>query len=101
MNEIKIEKTNLEKKDEEIENLNLKIDKLKSKLESKNKLIKELVNGLKRAKKLLSCLTIREVLENGMEDEAGINPYCVNDGMADGDDYLICLWLECLINEHG
>lgn len=82
---------------EETSNLKSEIDKLKSELDIKNKSIKELVNGLKRARKLLSCLTIREVLENGMEDEAGLNPYCINEGLASGEECVDCLWLESLI----
>lgn len=51
-------------------------------------LIAELIAAAKRADVLVRLLTVRQVIEAGDEaiDAAGLNPYCMNEGLAEGHE---------------
>lgn len=61
--------------------------------------VKELLEAAKRAQILLRGLTIRDVFEagNGAIDAAGLNPYCINEGMSDGSEGFESWWLDSAI----
>lgn len=48
----------------------------------------ELYEALKRASHLIQLLTVRQVIEGGDDAiaAAGLNPWCMNEGLADGDE---------------
>ena len=51
-------------------------------------IISNLADELKRLRKLASLVTIRQVISAGDEyiDAAGLNPWCLNEGLATGDE---------------
>lgn len=50
--------------------------------------VAELIDAAERANKLIGLLTVRQVIEGGDEaiDAAGLNPWCINEGLADGSE---------------
>ena len=51
---------------------------------------KRLRDALKRAKELVCLVTVKQVLEAGDAaiNAAGLNPWCINEGLADGTEYI-------------
>lgn len=51
-------------------------------------MVLELQDELKRAKKLASLVTVRQVIDVGDEyiEAAGLNPWCLNEGLTTGDE---------------
>lgn len=62
--------------------------------------VKELVEAAKRAQVLLRAVTVRRVLEAGSDviEASGLNPWCVNEGRADGSESIGTWWLESAIS---
>jgi predicted translin family RNA/ssDNA-binding protein len=52
--------------------------------------IDRLQEEVKRLRKLASLLTVRQVIQAGDEyiEAAGLNPWCMNEGLATGDERL-------------
>ncbi len=48
----------------------------------------ELLEELERARTLLRLITVRQVIESDLKtiNAAGLNPYCINEGRATGND---------------
>ena len=59
-----------------------------------------LIEAAERAKLLLRGLTVSEVMDRGMEaiNAAGLNPYCINEGRASGQERISTDWLEVAIS---
>jgi len=59
----------------------------------------ELLEALKRAAKLVSLLTVRQVINGGDKaiDAAGLNPWCMNEGLATGDEPLSVDFIDAAI----
>lgn len=59
-----------------------------------------LIEAAERAKLLLRGLTVGEVMERGIEsiNSAGLNPYCINEGRATGNEWISTDWLEAAIS---
>jgi hypothetical protein len=60
----------------------------------------ELIAALRRALPLIRLLTVRQVIEAGDEaiDAAGLNPWCINEGRATGDEFISGWWIESAID---
>ena len=58
--------------------------------DASQKKIAALVEALRRTEKLCQLLTVRQVVEggNGYIEAAGLNPYCINEGLATGNEYI-------------
>lgn len=58
----------------------------------------EVVEALQRAQTLIGLLTVRQVIDAGDEaiDAAGLNPWCLNEGLATGDERIRADWLTAL-----
>jgi hypothetical protein len=56
----------------------------------------ELLAVLKRAKVLVELLTVRRVMDAGDEaiDAAGLNPWCLNEGLATGEESISADFVE-------
>ena len=58
--------------------------------------VAELRAKLDRARPLVALLTVRQVIQGG--DDAivasGLNPWCINEGLATGDESISAWWLE-------
>lgn len=50
------------------------------------KKIPEILKELERLNKLVKCLTVGQIIKNDLADEAGLNPYAINEGLATGDE---------------
>lgn len=59
------------------------------------------LTALRRASHLVPLVTVRQVIESGDDaiDAAGLNPYCMNEGLADGHERICCWWLEDAIGD--
>jgi hypothetical protein len=59
----------------------------------------DLVEALKRVLPLLRLLTVRQVIEAGDEaiTAAGLNPWCINEGLAEGSERLGLWWVEAAV----
>jgi hypothetical protein len=59
----------------------------------------ELIAALRRAQQLVRLLTVRQVIAAGDDaiDAAGLNPYCINEGQASGDERISVWWIEAAI----
>ena len=51
--------------------------------------------ALERARVLVSLLTVRQVIAAGDDacDAAGLNPWCINEGLATGDENIATHWM--------
>lgn len=58
-----------------------------------------LIDAAERAQLLLRGLTVGAVMERGIEaiNAAGLNPYCVNEGRASGQERISTDWLDAAI----
>jgi hypothetical protein len=65
--------------------------------------VDELIEAAKRADKLIRLLTVRQVIEAGDEyiEAAGLNPYCMNEGLAEGGDRVRLMCLEFALANVG
>jgi hypothetical protein len=65
--------------------------------------VAELIEAAKRADKLIRLLTVRQVIEAGDEyiEAAGLNPYCMNEGLAEGGDRVRLMCLEFALANVG
>lgn len=61
--------------------------------------IREMRIALERAQTLLSLLTVKQVVEGGDEtiQAAGLDPYCINEGLAQGDEKISTYFAELAI----
>ena len=61
--------------------------------------VAELIEAAERADKLLHLLTVRQVIEAGYDaiDASGLNPYCMNEGLAEGHESIAPWWLASAI----
>ena len=59
----------------------------------------ELLESLKRAQKLVSLLTVRQVIEAGDEaiEAAGLNPWCMKEGLAEGHEHIGAYFIDAAI----
>lgn len=57
-------------------------------------------NALKRCSELVSILTVRQIIEAGDDaiKAAGLNPYCMNEGLAKGDEKIDAWWIEAALD---
>lgn len=48
----------------------------------------DLLTTLDRCKRLVQILTVRQVIESGIDviNAAGLNPWCINEGRAEGSE---------------
>lgn len=65
----------------------------------------DIVESLKRIRKmapLLRKLTVRDIIFSGDDaviDASGLNPYCIKEGLADGDEPALSWTLDALIDD--
>jgi hypothetical protein len=66
-----------------------------------NELKAEIIETLKRAQKLVPLLTVRQVINAGDHaiEASGLNPYCLNEGQAIGDEYISSWWIDWAIEK--
>lgn len=59
----------------------------------------DLLAELKRARTLVSLLTVRQVIEAGDDaiSAAGLNPWCLNEGLAEGHEQIGCSRIDAAI----
>lgn len=59
------------------------------------------LTALRRASHLVPLVTVRQAVEAGDDalDAAGLNPYCMNEGLAEGDERIGSWWLEDAIGD--
>ena len=64
-------------------------------------LIRELAEELEKTSKIASLVTIREIISGGDDiiDASGLNPWCMNEGLATGDETLDFRNAEALIKQ--
>lgn len=55
----------------------------------------EIIALLHRCKSLVRLVTIKQVIEAGDEEitAAGLNPWCINEGLSDGTDTIEPWWI--------
>lgn len=60
----------------------------------------ELRGALERAGTLVRLLTIRDVIDCGSTaiEAAGINPWCLNEGLAQGDENISTWWIDAALS---
>ncbi len=58
--------------------------------------IERLRTAVARARPLVALVTVRQVIEAGDReiDAAGLNPWCINEGLATGDEKISTWWME-------
>ena len=61
----------------------------------------DLLDTLERAQTLASLVTVRQAIEAGDDaiNAAGLNPYCMNEGRASGDESIYFWRLDSVIEE--
>lgn len=62
---------------------------------------KEIVlSALRRAQTLAGLVTIRQIFDAGNDaiNASGLNPYCMNEGLASGDETITPWFLDVAIN---
>lgn len=62
----------------------------------------DMLKTLKKAQTLLRLLTVRQVIEAGWDEiaaAAGLNPYCLNEGLASGDEKIRADFVDWVIRE--
>lgn len=61
--------------------------------------IARMKGALERAEVLCRLVTVRQVIEAGNEaiDAAGLNPYCINEGRAEGHEKIGCYFIEAAL----
>lgn len=61
----------------------------------------ELEEALDRCAKLASIVTVKQCIEAGDEyiNAAGLNPYCMNEGLAEGDEKISIYFVEKLLED--
>lgn len=59
----------------------------------------ELVAALERCQKLVSLVTIRQCVDDGNPaiQAAGLNPWCINEGLATGEENISTWWIEAAL----
>lgn len=62
-----------------------------------------LVAALKRAKAVMKPKTIREIIQSGDDciSASGLNPYCMNEGLASGDEDFDCDFIDEALKQAG
>lgn len=68
-------------------------------IEAQRECIRQLLSALERCKRLVGLISVRQVIENGGSaiDAAGLNPWCMNEGLATGAELISTWWLESAI----
>lgn len=63
--------------------------------------VKRLEDALRRADLLVQLVTVRQVIDSGNSaiEAAGLDPWCINEGKATGDEHLSPYWIDAALNE--
>ena len=70
-------------------------------LVSKDKLLKDALDELKKLRILMGLISVKQVIKAGDEaiNACGLNPWCVNEGRATGDEKISTWSVSHLIDE--
>lgn len=64
---------------------------------------RDTVKVLKRCRVLVDLLTVRQVMDAGDAaiEAAGLNPWCLNEGLATGEEHIDAWWIGAAIGRNS